>query len=162
MSQDHSQDPSQPLAQLLDIHAAAEPGLWPPAPGWWVLGLLLFVVLFYLLRQLAKHIAVHRRRQAWMRELDALSALHDPGFDPHGYLASVNRLFRAVALKAFPGTECARLEGDHWVAFISGLMPEGTDSAALAVLARGPYEPQPDFDQPALESLAATWVKRYG
>lgn len=162
MSQDHSQDQSQPLAQLLDIHAAAEPGWWPPAPGWWVLGLLLLVVLFYLLRRLANRLAVRRRRQAWLNELGALSATHDPGSDPHGYLASVNRLFRAVALKAFPGTECARLEGNNWVAFISGLMPEGTDGAALAVLARGPYEPKPEFDQAALEQLATTWVKRYG
>ena len=162
MSQDHSQDPSQPLAQLLDIHAAAEPGLWPPAPGWWVLGLLLVVVLFYLLRQLAKRFAVRRRRKAWLRELNDLSASHDPGSDPHGYLASVNRLFRAVALNAFPGTECARLEGERWVAFLSGLMPEGTDSGSLAVLARGPYEPKPEFNQPALEQLAVTWVKRYG
>lgn len=158
MSQDHS----QPLSQLLDIHAAAEPGLWPPAPGWWVLGLLLLAVLYYLSRRLAKRLAVRRRRQNWLKELCSLPTAHDPDSDPHGYLASVNRLFRAVALRAFPGTECVRLEGDHWVAFISGLMPEGTDTAALAVLARGPYEPKPEFDRPELEHLAATWVRRYG
>ena len=162
MSQDHSQDASQPLAQLLDIHAAAEPGWWPPAPGWWVLGLLLLAVMFYLLRRLARVLAVRRRRRAWLRELAALPASHDPRSDPHGYLAAVNRLFRAVALKAFPGTDCARLEGEQWVAFISGLMPQGADSAALAALARGPYEPKPEFDRPALESLATTWVNRYG
>ena len=162
MSQDHSQDHTQPLAQLLDIHAAAEPGLWPPAPGWWALGLVFLVLMFFLLRRIARRIVVQRRRQAWLKELGGLSGIHDPATDPHGYLASVNRLFRAVALRAFPGTECARLEGEHWVAFISGLMPEGTDSTALAVLARGPYEPQPDFDRPALEKLAMTWVRRYG
>jgi len=151
MSQDHSQDHTQPLAQLLDIHAAAEPGLWPPAPGWWLLGLVLLVLLFFGIRRLVNRLSVHRRRQTWLRELVALPAAHDPGADPHGYLASVNRLFRAVALRAFPGTECARLEGERWVAFISGLMPEGTDSAALSVLARGPYEPEPDFDDTGLD-----------
>lgn len=162
MSQDHSHDQAQPLAQLLDIHATAEPAWWPPAPGWWVLGLVLLGVLIYLLRRLAKRLAVRRRRRAWLKELGCLSAAHDPGADPHGYLAAVNRLFRAVALRAFPGTECARLEGDGWVTFLSGLMPEGADTGALDVLARGPYEPKPEFDRLALERLATTWVKRYG
>ena len=77
-------------------------------------------------------------------------------------LAALNRLFRAVALRAFPDTACARLEGSDWVAFLTGLMPEGEPVEALAALSRGPYEPAPAFDEQALQRLAATWVSRYG
>lgn len=162
MSQDHSQDHSQPLAQLLDIHAAAEPGWWPPAPGWWVLGLLLLLVAFFIGRMAARGLAAERRRRAWMDTLQSIDALFDPVEQPRMHLAALNRLFRAVALKAFPGTECARLEGDRWVGFISGLMPEGRDLTPLNALSSGPYQPAPEFDHQALHSLATDWVKRYG
>ena len=158
MSGDHG----NPLAQLADIHAAAEPGLWPPAPGWWVLGIVVLLLVARILVLVARRMAVRRRRRAWLQELAALSVRHDPARNPHDYLAALNRLFRGVALRAFPDTACARLEGEAWVSFIAGLMPEAEDTQALAVLARGPYERLPGFDATALEGLAERWVGRYG
>ena len=158
MSGDHSQE----LAQLADIHAAGAPGWWPPAPGWWVLAIVLLLVLYRLLRMAAKELAVRRRRQAWLLELESLGRDHDPLVNPHDYLAALNRLFRAVALRAFPDTACARLQGEGWVAFLSGLLPEDEITDGLAALASGPYEPVPEFDETELNALAAEWVKRYG
>ena len=54
-----------PPLDLRDIHAAAEPAFWPPAPGWWLLaGLGLFVILVagrWLFRRI--------RRQRYQRQL---------------------------------------------------------------------------------------------
>lgn len=158
MSGDHSQQ----LAQLADIHAATEPGLWPPALGWWVLGFIALLGLLMTLRAVMRKLAVRRRRRNWMAALDSIAEQFNPQASPHEYLAAVNRLFRAVALRAFPDTHCAKLEGEAWVAFISGLMPEDEATSELAVLARGPYAPAPDFDPPSLQRLAATWVEQYG
>ncbi len=155
-------DHSRQLAQLADIHRAAEPGLWPPAPGWWVLGALAMFGLFLLLRAAMKKRAVLRRRAAWLQELESIRQRFEPARDPHEFLAALNRLFRAVALRAFPDTACAKLEGDDWVAFLAGLMPEGEATDGLAVLARGPYAPDPDFDPDDLQRLAMAWVRRYG
>lgn len=150
------------LAQLADIHGAAEPTWWPPAPGWWMLAGVVLVVLLVLARHLAARLALRRRRRAWLAELDALRRRHDPRQAPQEYLAGMNRLFRAVAMRAFPGTACARLEGEAWVAFLSGHMPEEEALEPLRVLARGPYEAVPSFDDAALQRLAATWVERHG
>lgn len=158
MSGDHSQE----LAQLADIHSAGAPGWWPPAPGWWVLAIVLLLLLYRLVRIVVKKQAVRRRRQAWLQELESLGREHDPAINPHDFLAALNRLFRAVALRAFPDTACARLQGEGWVAFLTGLLPEGESPDNLAALASGPYEPVPEFDAKALNALAAEWVRRHG
>jgi hypothetical protein len=150
------------LAQLRDIHGAAEPSLWPPAPGWWLLAALAALGAFYLLRALARKWAARRRRLAWMQALDEVERQWDPGSQPHEYLAGLNRLFRAVALKAFPDAHCGRLQGEEWVAFIRAMLPEGNVTSCLAALAEGPYEPVPDFDAPALREQARIWVTLYG
>ena len=150
------------LAQLADIHAAAEPQWWPPAPGWWLLAGIVLVGLLALARRFAVRLAERRRRRAWLAELDALRERHDPAEAPHDYLSALNRLFRAVALRAFPGTACARLEGEAWVAFLSGHMPAEEALEPLQALARGPYEAVPAFDDEALQRLAADWVRRHG
>jgi hypothetical protein len=94
--------------------------------------------------------------------LDNLRRRHDPGQQPQEYLAALNRLFRAVSLRAFPGTGCARLEGWAWVDFLASLVPEDVDRGCLGALAEGPYQPAPAFDADGLEAAARSWVRRYG
>ena len=150
------------LSQLRDIHGAADPGWWPPAPGWWVVGFLVLVLAAYLFYLGYRRWLVLRRRR---RLLDALSAIgrdFDAERQPHEYLARVNRLFRVVALRAFPGTTCARLQGADWVSFISGLLPQHDSGASLAALAAGPYQPTPAFDARGLQAMARLWVEKYG
>jgi hypothetical protein len=154
-------DGSQLLSQLQDIHSAGQPGWWPPAPGWWLLAVLILLIFVYLLKKWLTWRSVRRRRKAWVEALDRLNRECDPSQQPHEYLAGLNQLFRAVALRAFPGTACARLQGQEWVAFIMALMPDQIDESLLA-LASGPYESLPDFDEVSLNKGARTWVKLYG
>jgi hypothetical protein len=153
---------AQLLAELKDIHGAADPGWWPPAPGWWLLALVLLLALAVALRALSRKLDVLRRRRLWLRALDELEREWPPAERAHDYLAALNRLFRAVALQAFPGTGCARLQGQEWVTFVRSLLLEGPGADSLAALARGPYEPAPGFDAPALREQARAWVRRYG
>ena len=157
----HAADPAL-LAQLQDIHSAGQPGWWPPAPGWWILAIILLLVLAFVLRKIMSWLSVRRRRKAWLRALEELNREYDPAQQPHEYLAGLNRLFRAVAVKAFPGTACARLQGEEWVAFIVSLMPEQHVADKLGALASGPYEPLPSFEASALNASARTWVNLYG
>jgi len=78
------------------------------------------------------------------------------------FQAGLNRLFRAVAVRAFPNTACARLQGEEWVAFIAALMPENGASECLHALASGPYESAPRFEAAALNESARVWVNLYG
>jgi len=150
------------LDQLRDIHTVSEPGWWPPAPGWWLVAALVSLGLFFILRSSLRRLSDLRRRRAWLSALDAIGHQWDPQQQPHEYLAALNRLFRAVALKAFPESGCARMQGDEWVAFIRRSLPDGADAPCLADLSDGPYQPVPRFDASALHRHARNWVKRYG
>ena len=153
---------SQLLNQLQDIHGAADPGWWPPAPGWWLLALVLSLLLFWAVRVLARKLALSRRRRRWLEELDSLGRRFDPSSQPREYLAAVNCLFRAVSLRAFPESACARLQGVEWVEFLAARMPDSPAGEALAVLAHGPYESAPIFDADELEAQARAWVNHHG
>jgi len=156
-------EPSQQLLeQLKDIHSAGEPGWWPPAPGWWFLALILLIVLVFVLKKLLGLWAARRRRQGWLHALEHLNHKWDPEKDPQEYLAGLNLLFRAIAVKAFPGTACGRLQGKEWVSFIASLMPERHAFECLDALATGPYEAAPEFDVEKLNESARIWVKLYG
>lgn len=150
------------LSQLRDIHGAHHPGWWPPAWGWWVTGLLtaagFALAAFYLYRWWSSM----RRRRKMMVGLRRIAVEIDPEQQPHEYLSGLNRLFRVVALRAFPGTGCARLQGEDWVNFIRSRLPRATSAGGLAALASGPYEPRPEFDAGELQKLARAWVRKYG
>jgi hypothetical protein len=118
--------------------------------------------MFWALRVLARKLTVSRRRRRWLGELDALGHQFDPASQPHEYVAAVNRLFRAVSLRAFTGSACARLQGGEWVEFLASRMPDNSAGGVLAVLAQGPYDPAPEFDAAELEAQARAWVNLYG
>lgn len=103
-----------------------------------------------------------RRRRKLLGALDDMARAIDPVQQPHEYLSRLNRLFRVVALRAFPDTACVRLQGVEWVRFIQSLLPQDTRAECLRALASGPYEPKPEFDARELHVLARIWVRKYG
>ena len=152
----------QLLEQLRDIHAAAPPGWWPPAPGWWFLAAILLVGLVFLLRLLGRRWAIRRRRAKLLAALEYIQSQYDPGEPSADYLSQLNRFFRVVAIRAFPDTASARLQGSAWVDFLRSLLADGEAANSLAALESGPYQAHPHFDPVALHALAKEWVKRYG
>jgi hypothetical protein len=149
-------------SQLRDIHAAAPVSWWPPAPGWWLLALLLLVLLVFAGRRLLTRYRVQQRRKQMLGWVDHLNASIDPQRDPQAYLATLNRIFKLVALRAFPGQHCAAMAGSDWTDFLLDKMPETQAAGALDVLARGPYDPRPQFDPAKMSELTRVWIKRYG
>lgn len=167
MMQAQPQDPTSALSELLkerllDIHTVAEPGWWPPAPGWWVLAVLSLAVLSLGAVRLYRRLRVQLRRRRLLRQLEQIEARFDPVRRPADYLSALNRVFRAIALRAFPSSGCARLEGQAWVAFIQSRMPAAADREALSALESGPYRPRPEFDAVALSGCARQWILHYG
>ena len=150
------------LSQLRDIHAAPEVPWWPPAPGWWIVALLLLAVVVWLGRRSLARLRVRRRRQQMLGWVDHLNATIDPGKEPQAYLSTLNRIFKLVALRAFPAQQCAILTGQEWADFVHENMQNSDSAESLQVLASGPYDPSPQFDPGVMSELTRTWIRQHG
>jgi hypothetical protein len=150
------------LSQLRDIHAAPAVPWWPPAPGWWVLALLALVFLGWLGRRGLARYRIRQRRKQMLGWIDHLNAHVDPQRDPQAYLSTLNRIFKLVALRAFPGQHCAALAGQDWADFLLGEMKNSQSVEALNVLASGPYNPAPKFDPRIISELTRHWIRQHG
>ena len=148
----------QLLSQLRDIHTAPEAAFWPPAPGWWVLALLLLLLLVWMALKILARWRAQRRRVAWLQRLSALSSEFDPSTQPSHYLAAMNELLKIVAIRRRVSRDCATLRGDAWARFLSG----HEEAGEFAPLSAGPYQRSPQFDPVALERAAGDWIRRHG
>ena len=146
------------LSQLRDIQASPEAPFWPPAPGWWLLALGLLLLLGFGVRELHRRVLARRRRQGLLERLSRLRREHDPEREPQAWLASVNRLLKVTAMRAFPDQSPGVLTGTEWAAFLG----KDAEAGAFSALAAGPYEPHPSFDSLALERAAEGWLRRHG
>tara|TARA_R100001039_G_scaffold31155_1_gene23450 strand:- start:8995 stop:9537 length:543 start_codon:yes stop_codon:yes gene_type:complete len=153
---------------MADIHLPAEPGIWPLAPGWWVLAALLLALLIYGAWRLHQRLQLHRRYRSALRELDkCLAALQanagaeGPSMEQRlGYVNDVNSVLRRVALLHFEQSRVAGLSGQDWVAFIRQHDRAGRLTPALAsALAEGRFAPRCDVDTQALHGMARDWIK---
>jgi len=150
------------LSQLRDIHAAPQAPWWPPAPGWWVLALLILAGLVWLGSRLLARYRVRQRRKQMVAWVDHLNTNIDPQRHPQAYLSTLNRIFKLVALRAFPAQHCAALAGKEWADFLTSKMEGSPSVESLNVLASGPYDPAPQFDPGIMSELTRHWIRKHG
>ncbi len=148
---------------LRDIHLPGAPPVWPPAPGWWLLGALLLAGLAAAAVRLRDRRRAWRRRERIMAELDGLLQPPQPGpaagCGPE-LLGGVSALLKRAALSRFPRTEVASLTGPDWLAFLDRTGGAGGFVAGPGrVLESGAYAPEQDCDATAVVELARRWLR---
>lgn len=115
--------PQDPLSQLKDIHLPASQGWWPPAPGWWLLGLAALIAL-------AAAVALWRRRRKrtlWRREArKALAVLESRATASDDWFAELNSLLKRAARQSYPSRHPETLSGTAWVEFLLDTGPGDT------------------------------------
>ncbi|MGD8176532.1 DUF4381 domain-containing protein [Marinimicrobium sp. ARAG 43.8] len=163
-------NPQDPLAQLKDIHLPDPVGWWPLAWGWW----MLLAVLLLAAGLLVWRWRARRRRQQYRRE--ALVVLRDaqrryraatPGPEAsRRYLQDISELLRRTVLSGLPERlhpAVAALNGRQWLALLDTTAPtkSGFEEGPGQILAEGPYQPNPEFDDASLYALVSLWIKRH-
>lgn len=153
-------NPQDPLAALQPLR---EPGLiswWPLAPGWWLLGALLLILLIAgLVALLRRYRANAYRRQALVR-LQALQQAFEESNNRDQYVARLNALLKSVALVAYPRREVAAISGDKWLAFLnSGIDAKRHFEPAFT---NAVYrETCADLDMDKVQHCAHHWIRRH-
>lgn len=144
------------LSQLRDIHTPAAVSWWPPAPGWWLLALLVVATGIGVGAWLWLY-QRNRWRRAALGELRRVRSL-----DAAAQVRELSVLLRRVALRRYPREQVAALAGDAWLAFLDRAMGQETpfQSGVGRVLAVGPYAPAPAVETEALLALCERWIKR--
>jgi len=152
---------SVPPLDLRDIHSAPPPEFWPPAPGWWLLGILLMAVLVLLTFYLYRRYRLSRQRRQVLAELERLNAL-DTRQQASEFTTAVSTLLRRVALMRFNRKQVASLSGMAWLRFLDDTGGGGEFSTGAGqVLAEGPYVRQPrEVAKENVLSLARVWIKK--
>lgn len=154
-----------PLSELADIHLPDAVGLWPPAPGWWVLAALAILALVLLYRRQLARLFLRRRLGSALRELDEAYRAFDAGNDRNAdglkMLHAFNAILKRVALVHFSEPELPRLSGRAWLRFLDE-KSGGTEFTAGAgqALGDGIYRPTFDADAVALHALCRRWIEQ--
>ncbi len=142
-----------PLAQLRDIHLPEAISWWPPAYGWWLLAIGLFIVLsigsFLLYRFWVKR---HYRRLA----LKQLNTIAKQQWDDQRLCLLIAELLRQCAISVgIPAA--AKAQGQQWQAILAMAM----DKEFALLLAVGRYQQHTAaIDQQALLDAAQQWIKQ--
>lgn len=131
---------------LRDVHVPDAPALWPPAPGWWIVGACILLLC----------IAIgawgwHRRQRLrrWQRWFDEAV----PGRDAAPQVAAMSELLKRASRRVQPNAE--RLEGDAWLRFLDGARGHAFSQGPGRLLLEGGYRRDVDVrDVDALRQVA--------
>ncbi len=160
------------LEQLQPLIAPPAVSAWPPAPGWWVLLVVLAALAWGLMRwrrRRAKPVAgvpteqpLDPQRAAALAELAMLSRPYD-GAPAGAWLQQINALLKRLCRNHYPNANSHTLNGRQWLAFLDNRCP-AAGLTRWMILVEGAYKPECKLDDKAIAGLSQaidTWIRKH-
>ncbi len=151
-----------PLEQLKDIHAAPDPGIWPLAPGWWILIVLVLLAItgvVYAVRRYQKF----RRQQLVLGEFEAAFARYQKRSDVVVLTTELHQLVRRLMLASGEQRQMG-LSGEAFLEYLDrGCDGQPFMQGAGRWLVDAPYRQvdsiNESFDGQSLYSAVFQWAR---
>ncbi len=143
--------PEELLSQLKEIHEPGAIGVWPLAPGWWLLiAITIFVII---LTALLWH--RHIKLNGWKKEAaKAITALQKQTNSQahHQSLFAINQLIKRIAIHQSNDRSINALTGESWHTFMNSFLngpdtPNMFSSQQLELLSEDLYRQEINTDQ---------------
>lgn len=161
------------LEQLQPLIAPPPIGLWPPAPGWWLLAVLLPALGWAAWhwrhrwrRKVVLPVAAEQPldpvRQGALEELARLPRPYD-GAPAGAWLQQINGLLKRLCRNHYPNANSHVLNGRQWLAFLDNRCP-AAGLTRWMVLVEGVYKPECKLDDKAIAGLqqsVETWIRKH-
>ena len=109
-------DPTQ--IPLRDLHLPEAVGWWPPAPGWWLLVLVVFSALGWLAYRAWRSWRRNALRRIAIAEIRRIQAEYRSGVDEISLAVELSSLLRRTMLAYAPRNEVAGLTGERWLRWL--------------------------------------------
>ncbi|PTU79464.1 DUF4381 domain-containing protein [Pseudomonas indoloxydans] len=161
-----------PLDQLQPLIDPPPVPWWPPAPGWWLLAVLLPLLawgLWRLLhnwqqrpRKVTTEQALDPLRQAALDELSRLSKPYD-GAPAGPWLQQLNALLKRLCRERYPESASHTLSSRAWLAFLDNRCP-AAGLTRWMILVDGSYKPQCTLSDKAiveLDQAITIWIRKH-
>lgn len=144
---------------LKDIHLPEASLWWPPAPGWWILLILLPVLIIYLPR-LSAWLRWRPIKTISLRELARIRTEMDNGLDDRQGLQQISILLRRIVISHYGRTIGASTTGNNWAEQLKQIStnecftPEQNEWLSI-----GQYRAENRCDVEAMLKSCESWIK---
>lgn len=145
---------------LRDIHLPEPSGWWPPAPGWWLLLLSVFVIAVLVRWSVRKY----RQRAILRSALSELKEIQNSyKIEPNSQrlLGELSELVRRVMISHFHREDVSSLVAEAWLERLDMALESHEFTQGVGeVLARGPYQQRVAFDEAKLIRLVKRLIHK--
>jgi len=154
--------PEELLQRMRDIHYPDDPGWFPPAPGWWLLLLLIALAIAWLA---FKWRARQRARAPYAIALELLHSANNRvasgELGTRDYLDQCNQILKRLLVHVRHNDRAVSASGTGWLAELDRLNGghQFTDGAGKS-LGDSRFAPEPPAPEPGLHKLLTAFVRR--
>lgn len=160
--------PGQQALPLADIIQPDPVGLWPLAPGWWLLLLIAVAMSAFLVILLKRYLQARRiRSQAFTLLDDARRVYEDTAEDESqssassNYCRDVNQALKRYWRHYNPAPDILISDGDAWIALLNRVTHTPIfDEKVAGALSQGPYRKIARLNPDVIDSAARQWLKQ--
>jgi len=158
-------NPTDPLAQLREIHLPAPVSFWPPAIGWWVLAIFALFCLIVLVYFIRRQIIKKQYRRFARKALNRIYLEYQSQKNTVEYSRQINSLLKQVSVIYYGKNSVARLTDATWLRFLDECGNTQAFSQGVGkVLAFGPYSQELSLshrDAEELQQCVDQWIRKH-